>query len=80
LETTIIGSVTSTQLGSIGNKQYGFIDIKTDSEEVKKVKIAAYTICERNALNIGSYVRAVGEPLGANGVWIAKRVLLTAQS
>ena len=79
MDTTIIGSVTSAQLGSIGNKNYGFIDIKTDSNEIRKIKIAAYTICEKNALNIGSRVRAIGEPLGANGVWIAKRVLLTAQ-
>ena len=78
MDSTIIGSVTSAQLGSIGNKKYGFIDIKTDSDEIKKVKIAAYTICEKNALNIGSRVRAIGEPLSANGVWTAKRVLLTA--
>jgi hypothetical protein len=80
LETTIIDSVTSAQLGSIGNKKYGFIDIKTDSDEIKKIKIAAYTICERNALNIGSRVRVFGEPLSANGIWTAKRVIRTALS
>lgn len=80
METTIIGSVTSAQLGSIGNKQYGFIDVKTDSEEIKKVKIAAYTICEKKALDPGARVRIIGEPLGTtNGVWTAKKVLLASQ-
>jgi hypothetical protein len=78
LESTIVGSVTSAQLGSIGNKKYGFIDVKTDSEEVKKVKIAAYTICEKKALDLGARVRIVGEPLGTSEVWTAKRVLLTS--
>ena len=78
LESTIIGSVTSAQLGEIGNRQYGFIDIKTDSDEIKKIKIAAYTICEKDALSIGSRVRVVGEPLTANGIWTAKKVIITA--
>jgi hypothetical protein len=76
----IIGLVTSAQLGEIGHKKYGFIDIKTDSDEIMKVKIAAYTICEKNALNIGARVRVVGEPLSTNGVWTAKRIILTAYS
>jgi hypothetical protein len=73
----IIGSVTSAQLGEIGNKKYGFIDIKTDNDEVRKVKIAAYTICEKKALDIGSRVRVIGEPLGTSDVWTAKKILMT---
>jgi hypothetical protein len=73
----IIGSVVSFQLGSMNNKRYGFIDIKTDNNETKKIKIAAYTICEKSALDIGARVRVIGEPLGDNGVYTAKRVLRT---
>ncbi|MHA2384166.1 MAG: hypothetical protein ACXACT_16455 [Candidatus Thorarchaeota archaeon] len=42
-EKIFTGSITSAQLGNIGQKSYGFIGIETEDKTHLKVKVAAFT-------------------------------------
>ncbi len=74
MERTITGSITSTQLGNIGPKQYGFIDIKTEEKVDLKIKVAAFTKYE--TLDVGKRVQIVVESLGDMKVMTAKSISL----
>jgi starvation-inducible outer membrane lipoprotein len=74
MERTVTGSITSAQLGNIGRKQYGFIDIKTEEREEIKIKVAAFT--KYDTLDIGKRVLIVAESLGNMGVMTAKSISL----
>jgi hypothetical protein len=63
MERAITGSITSTQLGNLGKRQYGFIDIKTEEKEELKIKVAAFT--KYDTLDIGRRVHIVAETVGA---------------
>ena len=74
VEKTITGSITSAQLGNIGHKQYGFIDIKTEEKVDFKIKVAAFTKYE--TLDVGKRVQIVAESLGEMKVMTAKSISL----
>jgi hypothetical protein len=74
MERAITGSITSAQLGNLGPKKYGFIDIKTEEKEEVKIKVAAFT--KYDTLDIGKRVHIVAESLGNMGVMTAKSISL----
>ena len=71
MERVITGSIISAQLGNIGRKQYGFIDVKTEKEEFK-IKVAAFSKCD--TLDIGKRVHIVAESLGDMQIMTAKTI------
>ena len=72
MERTFTGSITSAQLGNMGNKQYGFIDVKTEEKEELKIKVAAYT--KYDTLDIGKRVQIVAESIGDMRIMTAKTI------
>lgn len=72
MEKSITGSIISAQLGNIGQKQYGFIDVKTEEKEEFKIKIAAFSKCD--TLDIGKRVHIVAEIIGDMGIMTAKTI------
>lgn len=72
MERAITGSITSTQLGNIGSKKYGFIGVKTEDREEFKIKIAASTKYE--TLDVGVKVRIVAESIGDMAILTAKSI------
>ena len=74
MERTITGSIMAAQLGNIGAKQYGFIDIKTEEKVDFKIKVAAFTKYE--TLDVGKRVQIVAESLGEMKVMTAKSISL----
>ncbi len=74
MEKSFTGSITSAQLGNIGPKQYGFIDIKTEEKGNLKIKVAAYT--EYDTLDVGKRVHIVATNLGNMGIMTAKSISL----
>ena len=72
MERAITGSITSAQLGNLGKKQYGFIDVKTEEKEEFKIKVAAFT--EYDTLDIGKRVHIVAESIGDMKVMTAKTI------
>ncbi|MHA2177692.1 MAG: hypothetical protein ACXAAO_01335 [Candidatus Thorarchaeota archaeon] len=73
-EKIFTGSITSAQLGNIGQKSYGFIGIETEEKEHFKVKVAAFTQYE--TLEPGRRVHVVAETLGNMNVLTAKLISL----
>ncbi len=74
MERTITGSITSAQLGNIGHKQYGFIDIKTEDKVDLKIKVAAFTKYE--TLDVGKRVQIIAEAIGEMKIMTAKSIAL----
>ena len=74
MEKAITGSITSTQLGKLGSKQYGFIGVKTDDKEELKIKVAAFTKYE--TLDVGKKVRIVAEAIGGMTILTAKSIAI----
>ena len=72
MERTFTGSITSAQLGNMGNKQYGFIDVKTEEKEELKIKVAAST--KYDTLDIGKRVQIVAESIGDMRIMTAKTI------
>ena len=72
MERTFTGSITSAQLGNMGNKQYGFIDVKTEEKEELKIKVAAFT--KYDTLDIGKRVQIVAESIGDMRIMTAKTI------
>lgn len=72
MERAITGSIVSAQLGNIGNKQYGFIDVKTKGKDEFKIKVVAFTKYE--TLDIGKRVHIVVDTLGDTEIMIAKTI------
>lgn len=72
MERSITCSIISAQLGNIGKKQYGFIDVKTEEKEELKIKIAAFT--EYDTLDIGKKVHILAETIGDMGIMTAKTI------
>ncbi|MFX1579500.1 MAG: hypothetical protein ACFFBJ_07605 [Promethearchaeota archaeon] len=72
MEQSITGSITSTQLGNLGKKQYGFIGVKTEEKEELKIKVAAFT--KYDTLDIGKRVHIVAESIGNMGIMTAKTI------
>ncbi|MHA2026979.1 MAG: hypothetical protein ACW98U_13850 [Candidatus Thorarchaeota archaeon] len=70
-EKIFTGSITSAQLGNIGQKSYGFIGIETEDKTHLKVKVAAFT-----ELEPGRRVHVVAENLGNMDVLTAKLISL----
>jgi len=73
METSITGSITSTQLGNLGKKRYGFIGVKTEDLKEIKIKVAADTKYE--TLDVGSRVQVVAELIGDMGILTAKSIM-----
>ncbi|MHA2077163.1 MAG: hypothetical protein ACXAB0_09780 [Candidatus Thorarchaeota archaeon] len=73
-EKIFTGSITSAQLGNIGQKSYGFIGIETEDKTHLKVKVAAFT--EYETLEPGRRVHVVAENLGNMDVLTAKLISL----
>ncbi len=73
-EKIFTGSITSTQLGNLGEKAYGFIGIETDEKEHVKIKIAALT--QYDTLELGSRVHIVAENVGNMDILTAKQISL----
>ena len=73
METSITGSITSTQLGNLGKKRYGFIGVKTEDLKEIKIKVAADTKYE--TLDVGSRVHVVAELIGDMGILTAKSIM-----
>ncbi len=74
MERIFTGSITSTQLGNIGSKLYGFIGVETDEHKHLKIKVAAFT--KYDTLDIGRRVHIVAENLGNMGIMTAKSISL----
>lgn len=74
MEKSITGSITSTQLGRMGSKRYGFIGVKTEQQEELKIKVAAYTKYE--TLDVGKRVHIVAESIGDMNFLTAKSIAL----
>ena len=72
MERAITGSIISANLGNIGKKQYGFIDVKTEDKKEFKIKVAAFTKCD--TLDIGKKVHIVAESLGDMKIMTAKTI------
>lgn len=70
---TFLGSIKSTELGTLGDQIYGFLDFKTDDEKHLKLKIMAST--QYDTLAVGARVRVVGDRLGNTEFWIAKEIV-----
>ena len=74
MERAITGSIISTQLGRLGSKQYGFIDVKTEGKEELKIKVAAFT--KYDTLDIGAKVNIVAESIGDMAIMTAKSIAI----
>ena len=73
-EKIFTGSITSAQLGNMGNKAYGFIGIETEECEHLKIKVAAST--QYDTLEPGRRVHVVAENLGNMDVLTANLISL----
>ena len=72
METILTGSITSTQLGNIGSKYYGFIGIETEEHEHLKLKVGAFT--KYDTLDVGRRVHIVAENIGDMSIMTAKSI------
>ena len=73
-EKIFTGSITSTQIGHMGSKAYGFIGIETEEHEHFKLKIAVSTQYE--TLEAGRRVHVVAENIGNMDILTAKTISL----